>query len=128
MRASLHQAVEKSIAGLSERNALRFGTDEFEVRVLFPVTSWQRHTQPCRQAGSLVVAEDSCGNFFLCAPDGSVSFCDHETDEETVLSATMEEFCDSLVAPTPIALRPEQVKSIWIDPEFLAEQRRKGNT
>jgi len=126
MRASIHQAVERAIAGLSKRHALRLGADEFEVRTLLPVASWRQHTEPCRQAGSLVVGEDSCGNVFLCAPDGSVSFWDHETDEETVLTATIEEFCDSLVEPTPVALRPEQLKSVWIDPEFLAEQRRKG--
>ena len=127
MRASIHQAVERAIAALSKRHAFRFGTDEFEVRTLLPVASWRRHTEPCRQAGSLVVGEDSCGNLFLCAPDGSVSFWDHETDEETVLSATMEEFCGSLVEPKPVVLRPEQVKRVRIDPEFLAEQKRKGN-
>jgi hypothetical protein len=127
MRPSIHQAVERAIAGLSKRDAIRVGGDEFEVRTLFVVASWQQHTEPCRQAGSLVVGEDSCGNLYLCAPDGSVSFWDHENDEETVLAATMEEFCDSLVEPTPVVLRPERVKSVWIDPEFLAEQRRKGN-
>lgn len=127
MRASTHEAVESAIAGLSNRHAFRLGADEFEVRTLLPVASFRQHTEPCRQAGSLVVGEDSCGNLFLCAPDGSVSFWDHETYEETVLSATIEEFCDSLVEPKPVVLRPEQVKSAWIDPEFLAEQRRKGN-
>jgi hypothetical protein len=127
MHASIHQAVERAIAGLSKRLVFRVGTDEFEVRTLLPVTSWRQHTEPCRQSGSLVVGEDSGGNLFLYAPDGSVSFWDHETDEETVLSATMEEFCDGLVEPTPVVLRPEQVKSVWIDPEFLAEQRRNWN-
>jgi hypothetical protein len=127
MRASIQQAVEKAIAALPKRNAFKTGSDEFAVRTLFPVRSWRPHTEPCRQAGSLILGEDGCGNLFLQAPDGSVSFWDHETDEETVLTASAEEFCDSLVESTPVVLRPGQVKSAWIDPAFLAEQRRKGN-
>ena len=127
MSASIHQAVERAIARLSKPHVFRVGTDEFEIRTLLSVPSWRQHTEPCRRAGSSVVGEDSCGNLFLCAPDGSVSFWDHENEVETVLSPTMEEFCDGLVEPTPVVLRPGQVKRIWIDPAFLAQQRKKGN-
>ena len=112
---------------LSKRNIFKLGSDEFEVRTLFPVQSWRPHTEPCRQAGSLILGEDSCGNFFLYAPDGSVSFWDHETDEETILAPTVEELCDSLVEPTPVVLKPGQVKRGWIYPKFLEEHKRKGN-
>jgi hypothetical protein len=127
MNASIQQAVEGAIAALPKRNTFKTASDEFELRDLFPVQSWRPHTEPCRQAGSLILGEDSCGNFFLYAPDGSVSFWDHETDDETILAPSVEEFVGSLVEPTPVVLRPEQVKSVWIDPDFLAEQRRKGN-
>lgn len=127
MRVSIHQAIERAIAALPNRSALKAGSDEFSVRTLFPVQSWRPHTAPGRHAGSLILGEDGCGNFFLYAPDGSVSFWDHETDEETVLTASVEEFCDSLGDPAPIILCPGQVKSAWIDPDFLAEQRRNGN-
>ena len=127
MNASIQQAVDKAIAALPKRRTLKNGSNEFELRTLFPVQSWRPHTQHCRQAGSLILGEDSCGNFFLYAPDGSVSFWDHETEEETVLSPGVEVFCDSLMEPTPVVLCPEQVKKVWIDPAFLAEQRRKGN-
>src|SRR5687768_7888098 len=127
MRASIQQAVESAIAALPKRNAFKTDSDEFGVRTLFPIRSWRPHTEPCRQAGSLILGEDGCGNFFLHAPDGSVSFWDHETNQETVLTATVEEFCASLVEPTPVVLRPELVQKVWIDPDFLAEQRRKGN-
>jgi hypothetical protein len=127
MRDSLQQAVEKAIAALPDQHALKTASDEFEVLHLFPVQSWRPHTEPCRQAGSLILGEDSCGNFFLYAPDGSVSYWDHETDAESVLAAGVVEFLDSLVEPTPVALRPEQVKGVWIDPDFLAEQKREGN-
>src|SRR5262245_32095236 len=127
MRASIQQAVERAIAALPERSAFKLGSDELSVRTLFPAQSWKPHREPCRQAGSLVLGEDACGNFFLYAPDGSVSFWDHETDDETVLAISVEQFCYSLIEPTPVVLRPEQVKKVWIDPEFLAEQRRKRN-
>jgi hypothetical protein len=127
MRPSIERAVVQAIAGLSKRHAFRVGKQEFEVRTFYPVTSWQRHAEPCRHPGSLIVGEDSCGNLFLYAPDGSVSFWDHETNEEMVLALSIEEFCNSLVEPTPLVLRPGQVKSAWINPEFLAEQRKNGN-
>ena len=127
MNASIQLAVEKAIAALPKRHAFKTGSDEFGVRDLWPVQSWRPHTERCRQDGSLIIGEDACGNFFLYAPDGSVSFWDHETDEETALAASVEEFCDALVEPTPVVLRPGQVKRAWIDPAFLAEQRRKGN-
>ena len=127
MNASIQQAVERAIAALPKRDTFKTGGDEFGVHTLFPVQSWRPHTEPCRQPGSLIFAEDDGGNFFLYAPDGSVSFWDHETDDETVLATSVEQFCDSLVEPTPVVLRAGQVKSAWIDPDFLAEQRRKGN-
>lgn len=127
MNASIQQAIERATAGLSKRDTFKIGGDEFGVHTLFPVQSWRLHTEPCRQAGSLVFAEDEGGNFFLYAPDGSVSFWDHETDDETVLAASVEEFLAALVEPTPVVLQPGQVKKAWIDPAFLAEQRRKGN-
>ena len=127
MNAPIQQAVERAIAALPKRGTFKTGVDEFDVRTLFPVQSWRPHTGPCRQSGSLVIGEDDCGNLFLYAPDGSVSFWDHETDEETMLATSVEGFCDSLVERTPVVLQPGQVKSAWIDPDFLAEQRRKGN-
>src|SRR3954470_18865458 len=102
MRASIQHAVERAIAALPKRNTFKNGSDEFGVRTLFPVHSWKPHTEPCRQAGSLILGEDGSGNCFLYAPDGSISFWDHETDEETVLATTVEEFVDSLVEPTPV--------------------------
>ena len=128
MNASIQQAVERAIAALPKRDTFKIGGDEFGVRTLFPVQSWRPHTEPCRQAGSSVICEDSCGNFFLCAPDGSVSFWDHETDDETILASRVEEFLAALVEPTPVVLQPGQVKKVWIDPAFLEELRRKGDT
>jgi hypothetical protein len=127
MSTSLQLAVEKAIAELAKRNVFKKGNAEFEVRRLFQVQSWQPHTEPCRHVGSVIIGEDSCGNLFLHAPDGSVSFWDHETDGETVLAQSVEVFCTSLAEPEPVVLNPGQVKKVWIDPNFLAEQKRRGN-
>src|SRR5688572_9418620 len=127
MPPSLQQSVEKAIALLPKRSVFKNGQDEFELRNLFPVQAWKPHTEACRAVGSLVFGEDSGGNFFLLAPDGLITFWDHETNEETVLAQTIDEFLGGLVEPTPVVLNPEDVISSWIDPEFLAEQKKKGN-
>src|SRR3954467_8185254 len=118
MGTSLQLTVEKAIAELVRRNVFKKGSAEFEVRALFPVQSWQLHTEPCHEAGSVVIGNDSCGNLFLHAPDGSVSFWDHETDGETVLAPSVQAFCASLTEPEVIVFKPEQVKKVWIDPNF----------
>jgi hypothetical protein len=127
MYAHLHNAVEKAIANLPQKSVFKNGGEEFELRVLFPVSSWKTHRKGFRKEEFVIVGEDSSGNRFLLAPNGSVAFWDHETDEKTPLAPSMEAFLDSLSAPTPVVLKPGQVLSAWIDPDFLEEQRRKGN-
>jgi hypothetical protein len=126
MHAHLHNAVQKAIARLPNKNIAKSGADELELRVLFPVSSWKPRPG-VSQSDSVVVGNDSCGNLFIMASDGSVRFWDHETEDETTLAASMDAFLDSLSPPTPVALKPGQVKSVWIDPKFLEEQKRKGN-
>jgi hypothetical protein len=127
MSTLLQIAVEKAIAGLAKHSIFKKGDVEFEIHTLFPVQSWRLHAEPCRQAGSVVIGKDSCGNLFLQAPDGSVSFWDHETDGETVLASSVESFCASLTGAEPVILKPGQIKKAWINPKFLAEQKRRGN-
>src|SRR5688500_1512606 len=127
MRASIQKVIERAIEELPTRNAFKTGSEEFGVRTLYPVQAWTPHRKTGRHAGSLILGDDECGKLFLCAPDGSVSFWDHETEEETLLAGSVEQFCEALVEATPVVLRPEQVKKVWIDPEFLAEQKRSGN-
>jgi len=65
-----------------------------------------------------VLAEDGCGNCFTTSKDGAVWFWDHETDELVRLAGSVPEFISYCVDPQPVELRPEQVKSVWIDPAF----------
>ena len=124
MHAYLQIAVQKAIASLPKRNTTKSGADDFELRKLNPVSSWKPKTG-ISQPDSVVVGEDSCGNLFLLASDGSVRFWDHKTDDATNMAAGTESFLDSLSAPTPVVLKPGQVKRAWIDPKFLEEQRRR---
>ncbi|MCX6895363.1 MAG: SMI1/KNR4 family protein [Verrucomicrobia bacterium] len=73
-------------------------------------------------------AEDDGGNLFTQTQHGSICFWDHETDELTVIAYSWEEFASGCTEPTPVVLKPEQVIRAWIDPRFLEEQRKKGNT
>ena len=68
-----------------------------------------------------VLAEDSCGNFFVLLPSGGVIFLDHETNETTLLAESLAVFCSALLKPETMVLREGQVKSVWVDPEFAKE-------
>ena len=71
-----------------------------------------------RAAGFTPIAEDECGNAFVEAPDRSIHFWDHETDEVTRLAPDFDSFIAGCDKQKPIELDPSQVKSVWIDPEF----------
>ena len=120
MSTDLQSAVFEAIANLSQRSVVRKDGREFEVRTLFPVSAWKKEA-PC------VIGEDSCGNRYLKRAEGAVSFWDHETEKEEILFSSVLEFLAAFSAPTPVTLKPGQVKRVWIDPAFLEEQRRKKN-
>jgi len=63
-------------------------------------------------------AEDDGGNLFTELPDGNICFWDHETDDLTVIASTWDDFAKSCIPPKPVELKPGQVKSVWVDPEF----------
>jgi hypothetical protein len=122
----LRTAVEQAIANLPEKSVAMADGLEFELRRLYPVSSWLPFSD-APDRGLAVIGEDSCGNQFLYSPDGCVLFWDHETDDETFLAKTINEFLGSLSPPAPVELQPGQVISAWINPAFLEEQRRKAN-
>ncbi|MBT8292314.1 MAG: SMI1/KNR4 family protein [Eudoraea sp.] len=67
-----------------------------------------------------VTAEDECGNYFIVI-DGKVAFWDHETSEKIILANSIEEFISGCAEPSKVELKPGQVESVWIDPEFAKE-------
>lgn len=71
-------------------------------------------------ADSNVLAEDECGNYFI-EVNKAVYFWDHETDESEFLSGSISEFISGCSAPKDVELEPEQVESVWVDPEFAKQ-------
>jgi hypothetical protein len=63
-------------------------------------------------------AEDGSGNLFTQTQNGSICFWDHETDDLTVIASSWEEFASGCVEPKAVKLKPGQVKSAWMNPEF----------
>ncbi|MBM5570749.1 MULTISPECIES: SMI1/KNR4 family protein [Deefgea] len=66
-----------------------------------------------------VVAEDECGNYFILKA-GEVFFWNHENSDLSVIANSISDFISGCVEPSEIDLRPNQVNSAWIDPDFAA--------
>lgn len=68
------------------------------------------------------IAEDDCGNFILIdeAKNGAVLFWDHETGGLTELAVDFAAFLECLQPfnAESISLKPDQLKRVWVDPEF----------
>lgn len=73
------------------------------------------------------VADAEGGNYVCLRLEESGAWCvvfwDHELEQETVLSATLSDFLESLEKfdPASVELKPGQVISAWIDPSLLTE-------
>lgn len=90
--------------------------------------------------GVLPVAHAEGGNYIalVCSGRlaGAVFFWDHELESDEGEPATwsnlfkIDDSFDSFLARLevyePVLLQPGQVKSVWIDPEFLAKYRKKS--
>jgi hypothetical protein len=67
-------------------------------------------------------AEDSRGNYFVLRT-GFIHFWDHESRAMIFLAASMDQFVESLVEPTPLKLEEGQVKRVLTNSNF-AERRK----
>jgi hypothetical protein len=63
-------------------------------------------------------AEDGCGNFFTQTKGGAICFWDHETDELKIIADSWAAFTSGCAEPKNVELKPGQVKSAWINPDF----------
>jgi len=68
-------------------------------------------------------AIDDAGNFFV-RDNQSIYFLDHETDELTLLAPSEAGFLAGLCSPQPVELTMAQVKSAWINPDFLKKMSK----
>ena len=69
----------------------------------------------------LPFAEDSSGNLYTTKNNGKIYFWDHETDDTVLIANSYEDLLGGLKEPSSIELREDQVKSVWIDPEFAKQ-------
>lgn len=74
------------------------------------------------------IAFDDCGNYVLVdlGRGGAVYFWDHELDETVMVSKDFTSFL-ALLEPfdiNSVELKPEQVISVWIDPDFLESLKK----
>jgi hypothetical protein len=75
---------------------------------------------PSTLANSKVLGEDECGNYFFDLK-GSIYFWDHETSKDEFLAKSLGEFISSCSVPTEVELKPAQVGSVWVDPDFAKQ-------
>jgi len=67
------------------------------------------------------VLSDGYGNFVTVSRKGEILFWDHETDEVVTIATSWNEFRGGCTEPEEVELRPGQLISAWIDPEFAKE-------
>jgi hypothetical protein len=87
---------------------------------------------PCAVEGfpknALAIARASGGNFVYLAPENlAVYFWDHEIEDADIkIAGSFDEFLDNLQPfdASQIKLKPGQVKSAWIDPDFLKSLKK----
>ena len=101
--------------------------EQFQIQEIYDYSEWENRTDELKRhdwefrIGEVVFAADSNGNFFTICSDGSVSFLDHETDERTYLCESLAQFEEHLEEPQDVALPPQKVISVWVDPDFKPE-------
>ncbi|APD86213.1 SMI1/KNR4 family protein [Alteromonas sp. Mex14] len=77
--------------------------------------------------GSNILAEDESGNYFIMVHEG-ICFWDHETGESKLLATSIEEFVSGCSSPKDVELVPEQIESVWVDPDFAKQFGTKTKT
>lgn len=106
-------------------------TNEGGLNGFIPVREIAREAQNIENlsAGSFPIAWAEGGNYILIdlASGGAVSFWDHELpDSPTKLADSFQSFLD-LLEPfdaSTIQMKPGQVISAWIDPDFLKSLKK----
>jgi hypothetical protein len=99
------------------------GTEYGPIRAFEPYPG----IHPAIAPGRELIAEDSCGNFFILASDGSVLFLDHETAVVTTLAQNWDSFVSGCKPPRVIDFDSSKIKSVWINPDFAKEMRNRSN-
>ncbi len=75
---------------------------------------------PSELEGKNVLAEDESGNYFIEVNE-AVCFWDHETSETELIASSLDNFISGCAKPEVVELKPDQVETVWIDPEFAKQ-------
>lgn len=75
---------------------------------------------PSALAEKKILAEDESGNYFI-EVNGAAHFWDHETTESEFVASSLHKFISGCTEPEAVELKPDQVESVWIDPEFAKQ-------
>lgn len=67
-----------------------------------------------------ILAEDESGNYFIEVNE-AIYFWDHETSETEFLASSLDNFISGCAEHETAVLNPEQVESVWVDPEFAKQ-------
>ncbi len=126
MHEEFQEAITTARAKLRQNHTLVSGEDWYGVRTLLDVGTWRTRRNGLRVYD--VFGEDDCGNEYLRAHDDRVFFWDHETGETRQVAESLPAFLGALGPQPEIKLKPGQVKKVSIDPAFLEQQKRLGNT
>jgi len=70
--------------------------------------------------GEKVLAEDESGNYFIEVNE-AIYFWDHETTETEFLASSLDNFISGCAVPETVVLNPDQVESVWVDPNFAKQ-------
>jgi hypothetical protein len=116
-----------------ESNILRIShNDDLGVRAFIPMREIPRQRAYIENVPphGYPIAYDSCGNFVLVdeGRKGVVVFWNHELPDDMITLATdFAEFLEQLQPfdQSSVKLEPGQVKSVWIDPEFLKKLKQR---
>lgn len=77
------------------------------------------------------IADDGCGNYVWLRPStGEIVFWDHEVEGDGMVIAQDFDLFLATLRPFDsgnLKLQPGQVERVWIDPDFLAAQKKLGN-
>ena len=108
---------ETNVVSISEKNAS--GVNRF-----IPARDILREREGIENIPprAIPMAWDGCGNYFILdITTGEVLFWDHETADLTRIAESFEGFLSTLQPfnPDDVELKPGQVKTAWVDPDFL---------
>lgn len=131
--ASLRNFAQEHDGARPEDNAFDLPGNQSGVRTFISLADapqLRRQIDGFPRAG-VPIADDGCGNYVWLRPEtGEILFWDHEVEGDGNIIA--QDFGLFLATLRPfdsgsVKLRPGQLKGVWIDPDFLAEQRKLGN-